>query len=115
MVGLSIAEDQSGDKRILRLEGQLDAQTYVSLEKEIDALFNLQHKKVVLNFAKVSEVSPDSLQMLFSETKKFKEGKGSLGLSNVSPDLMQRIREAGLDRSLLIYHNEPDAILAMGG
>ena len=113
MVGLSIAMEQSGDKRILRLEGRLDAQTVSSLEKEIDSLFELQHKKVLLNFAKVADLSRDSLQMLGSQTKKFKEGKGSLGLSNVSPDLMKHIESVGLDRILLIYHNELDALQAM--
>ena len=46
-MGLSISSEQNGDKRILRLEGSLDAQTYCSLESEIEALFEGQHRKVL--------------------------------------------------------------------
>lgn len=112
-MGLSISSEQNGDKRILRLEGSLDAQTYSSLENEIEALFAAKHRKVLLDFAKIDELSNDSLQMLFAKTKKFTGGRGNLGLSNISDKLMQVIQSAGLDRLLLIYRNEQEALSAM--
>jgi stage II sporulation protein AA (anti-sigma F factor antagonist) len=112
-MGLSISEEQNGDKRILRLEGSLDAQTVSSLESEIEALFEAQHRKVLLDFTQVDGLSSDSLQMLFEKTKKFTGGRGNLGLSNISSELMQVIQSAGLDRLLLIYRNEQEALRAM--
>jgi anti-anti-sigma factor len=113
-MSLSIIEEQNGDKRILRLEGRLDAQTCFSLEQEINVLFANQHRKVLLDLTRVEELTRDGLQMLFLETKKFQEAKGILGLSNPPDDLIKDIEKAGFDRVLLIYRNEETALKAMG-
>lgn len=112
-MGLSIALEQSGDKWILRLEGNIDTQTIASLEMEIDALFEAHHRKVLLDFAKVVNLGTDSLQMLLSRTKKFTGSRGNLGLINLSEDLMKVIQSAGQERHLLVYRDEQEALSAM--
>ncbi|MBS0603644.1 MAG: STAS domain-containing protein [Verrucomicrobia bacterium] len=113
ITGLSIAIEQNGDKRILRLEGRVDAQTLTSLQKEIDSLFEKMHTKILLDFSKVVAVSDETLQFIYSETKKFKEVKGRLGLSSISSKVMNTIKNAGLEQLLLIYPNEQEALRAM--
>ncbi len=113
MTGLSIAIEQDGDKRILRLTGQVDAQTFASLEQEIEHCFEKMHLKLLLNFSYVDLITKEALQLLFKETKKFKEAKGYLGISDVNSSLMQVIINAGLNQFLLIYQSESEAIKAM--
>lgn len=112
-MGLSISVEQNGDKHILRLKGKMDAQTLPALEREIEALFEAKHKKVLLNLAKIEGVSSDCLQMLNGKTKKFTGINGILGLCNISDDLMEAIQTTGLKRCLLIYSNEREALKAM--
>jgi anti-anti-sigma factor len=112
-MSLSITVEQDGNKRILRLDGRLDAQAVSSLEKEIGSLFVKQHRKIILDFAQIEDLSSDCLEMLFSETKKFKEGRGNLGLTNINDALMEKIKKAGFDRVLFIYRDEQIALKAM--
>lgn len=112
-MSLSITVEQNGNKRILRLDGRLDAQAASSLKREIESLFMQQHRKVLLDFARIEDLSSDCLEMLFLETKKFKEGRGSLGLSNINDTLMEKIKTAGFDHVLLIYRDEQTALKAM--
>lgn len=112
-MSLSIRVEQNGNRRILRLDGRLDAETASSLEKEIESLFVKQHRKVLLDFARVEDLSRDCLEMLFSETKKFKEGRGRLGLSNINDALMEKIKKAGFDHVLLIFRDEKTALQAL--
>ena len=94
-MSLSIEAEQNGNKRILRLKGQLDTQTTSSLAKEIDKLFEGHHKKVIVDFSKIEDLSEDCMQTLLSQTKKFKKEKGVLALVNISNLLMEKIRNAG--------------------
>jgi anti-anti-sigma factor len=112
-MSLCITVEQNGNKRILRLDGFLNAQTASSLKREIESLFAQQHRKVLLDFARIEDLTMDCLEMLFSETKKFKEGRGSLGLSNINNTLMEKIRKADFDHVLLIYRDEQAALKAM--
>ncbi len=113
ITGLSIALEQNGDKRILRLCGRLDAQTLSSLKMEIDSLFEKGHFSLLLDFTHVESVSTETVDLFFTETKKFKEVKGSMGLSGISDKVMQTIKNAGLDQLLLIYRDEQEALKAM--
>lgn len=113
MTDLSIAMGQDGDKRILRLSGQVDAHTLASLEQEIEHCFEKMHLKLLLNFTQVDAISDEALKLLFKETKKFKNAKGYLGISDVSSSLMQIIINAGLDQGLFIYRSELEALKAM--
>lgn len=112
-MGLSISLEQNGDKRILRLKGMINTQTLPTLEKEIEELFSMHHHKVLLDLTNVDSFSVEGLRMLFAKTKRFSLAKGNLGLSNVSPHLMQAIQIAGFDRVLLIYRDEQEALSAM--
>jgi anti-anti-sigma factor len=113
ITGLSIAIEQNGDKRILRLEGRIDAQTLPTLGQQIDADFEKMHLRILLDFTGVERVTGDALELLFKETKKFKEVKGALGLSGISDPVMQTIKNAGFDQLLLIYCDEREALIAM--
>jgi anti-anti-sigma factor len=112
-MSLSILLEQNGDKRILRLKGNIDAQTILTLEIEIEALFEAHHKKVLLDFSQVESLSDEGLQMLLTKTKKFSHSQGNLGLSNINSQLKKIIQAANVDRFLLIYQDEQEALMAM--
>jgi anti-anti-sigma factor len=112
--GLSIAMEQNGDKRILRLQGCVDAQTLSSLQQVLDLLFDKLHTKVLLDFNGIEEVSSESLQLLFSETKRFREAGGLLGMNNLSDALRKKVKTEGFEPLFLIFRDEKEALEAMG-
>jgi anti-anti-sigma factor len=112
-MGLSILVVQSGDKRILRLEGRLDDQTAPSLAKELDSCLLMHYRKILLDMTGIEDISEKGMQALLLETNKFKEARGCLGLSNASDPLMKKLMTAGFHRDLLIFSDERTAMKAM--
>lgn len=109
-MSLHVVVERFGDKHIFRLEGQVNAKTAPSLKSEIDSLFQEGHKKVLLECAKVSEMSEEGFQLLSVETKRFIGLNGELALSNLNDVVLQKAQ----NRGLCIYRNEHEALKSMG-
>lgn len=107
---LHVVVEQFGDKHILHLEGQINAKTASALKSEIDTLFGEGHKKVLLDCAKVIELSEEGFQLLSVETKRFIGLNGELALCNLNEAVLQKAQ----NRGLCIYRNAQEALKSMG-
>jgi anti-anti-sigma factor len=114
MTSLNIqVEDQQG-KKILRIEGRIDATTTPILEKYVSDLFHQKQKWILMDFGKVDYLSSAGMRLMLSTTKKCKGLDGKLGFCNMNEDVMEIIKMAGFERILNIYSTEKEALEALG-
>lgn len=113
-MGLSIFLEQMGNKRILRLKGDLNGKTLPSLKEALNTLFKTHHRHLILDLAQMTQLSPEGVQMLVEKTREFIGGQGNLALIHIPKDVMKWIQMAGIDRFLLIYRDEQEALRTMG-
>jgi len=113
-IGLKVDVEEHGDKRILRLEGKLDAVTSPMLENKISTLLEQNQKKLLIEFGKIEYLSSAGMRLLLATTKKLKARGGLCVLSSINDEVLEIIKMAGFERILNIYPNEQDALAALG-
>ncbi|MES2122120.1 MAG: STAS domain-containing protein [Chlamydiota bacterium] len=109
-IGLNIVIEQSGGVQILKLEGRVDAITTPSLERELGALVETHHEKLLLDFSKVDYLSSAGMRLLLSYTKKMKGKGGVFAMCDIGEDVMEILKMAGFDKVLAFYPNEAEAL-----
>lgn len=110
VVGISIQIEEKEDKRLIRLEGRIDATCTPMLEKKIDGLLQEAPYKILIDFSHVNYISSAGLRFLLSATKKAKASQGMLVLYSVQDEVMEIIKMAGFERILQIFPNENNAL-----
>jgi anti-sigma B factor antagonist/stage II sporulation protein AA (anti-sigma F factor antagonist) len=113
VIGLKIDLEKKEDKRVLRLEGRLDAVTSPALERQISTLLEEQQQKLLIDFAKVDYLSSAGMRLLLASTKKLKARGGTCVLCNVNEEVMEIIKMAGFERILHLFPNEQAAWAAL--
>lgn len=109
-MGLNISiEDKSG-KKILHVEGRLDATSSPLLEERLSELIANNELHLLIDFSKVDYLSSAGMRLMLSNTKKQQAKKGSLVFYNLSEDVMEIIKMAGFEKILSIYPSEEDAL-----
>lgn len=112
-IGISVQIEENKEKRIIRLDGRIDAAATPILETKLDELLKSGHSKIVLDFSRVDYLSSAGLRFLLSATKKAKAAKGMLVIASIQDEVMEIIKMAGFERILLIYPNETKALAAL--
>lgn len=112
-MGISIQIEEKGDKRVIRLEGRIDAAATPLLENKLDELLKAGHKKIAIEFSRVDYISSAGLRFLLAATKKTKSAKGMLVLAGIQDEVMEIIKMAGFERILHIFPNEIKALAAL--
>lgn len=110
---LKIVIEETGEKRIMRIEGRIDATSAPILEQKISALMDEGHKRFLLDFSKVDYLSSAGMRVLLSATKKLKVKEGELALCSMHEEVMEIIKMAGFERILSIYRTEKEAFAAL--
>ena len=105
-------EEKDG-KRIIRLEGRVDALCTPLLENKLHELLQEGHTKIVIDFGRVDYISSAGLRFLLSATKKAKAAGGMLMIASLHDEVMEVIKMAGFERILHIYPNEIKALDAL--
>ena len=108
-VGLHIEMQQNGDKRILRLEGQLDVMTAPALVDAVTQLIEGEHRKILLDCAKVEAISPHAIKALLTLSKTVKNHRGLLVFFNCEPGFLHVLEQCKGAEKLLLFHDEKEA------
>lgn len=90
----SIASDKDG---LIRLEGELDFTTGVSLRAEIEQAVRAQSGDVTLDFAGVTHTNSVGLSLILVAARSQAEGAGRLRLQNVPTGLQSIARVCELE------------------
>ncbi len=112
-IEMSMEIEEKDGKRIIRLEGRIDAVCTPVLENKIDELLQKGHKKIIIDFGRVDYISSAGLRFLLSATKKAKAADGMLIIASIHDEVMEIIKMAGFERILHIYPNEIKALDAL--
>lgn len=113
-MALKIRSEEIEQKKVIRLDGRIDANSASVLEKKMSEILQGKGLKVLMDFSKVSYLSSAGLRVLLSAAKKIKAGGGSLVFCSIGEDLLDIIKMSGFDRILAIYPTEKEAMAALG-
>jgi len=100
---MEIGEEKSGEVKIIRLTGRLDANTSIVFESRLRELLNQGERQIVFDFANVSYVSSIGLRVLIATAKNLQESKGKLAIAALNPLIFEVFRIAGFTRIFSIY------------
>ncbi len=113
-VGLNVKVEEKAGKKVVHLEGRLDATSTPQLEDQLGGLIGKGEKHIVVDFARVEYLSSAGMRLMLSNTKRLKSEQGSLGFCGISDDVMEIIKMAGFEKILSIYASEQEALEATG-
>lgn len=112
-IGLTISIEEHQNKKIVRLDGRIDATSTPILEKKIAPLLEKQKQLVLIDFSKVDYLSSAGMRLLLSASKKLKAHGGKCLFCSMHEDVMEIIKMAGFERILSIYSTEAEALKAL--
>jgi anti-sigma B factor antagonist/stage II sporulation protein AA (anti-sigma F factor antagonist) len=111
--GLTVSIEEQGRRKLVRLEGRVDANTTPTLEKKLSKILSESKQRVLIDFSRVDYLSSAGMRLLLSATKKISAQGGKLVFCGMSEDVMEIIRMAGFDKILAIYPTELEALKAL--
>jgi anti-anti-sigma factor len=112
-VGLIVENDLVNGKRVVRLEGRLDASSAPSLEMKMTEIIDKKNSNIAMDFTKVTYLSSAGMRLLLSLTKKLHSMGGAFVIFSMHEDVMEIIRMAGFERILNLFNTESEAISAL--
>lgn len=107
---MRIEEEVTGDVRILRLSGELDATDVPEVAARLDAAASAKPGRVVLNLAGVRFATVGVLESLVRAQRRARKRGGKLVVSAPSRFVGRLARSVGLDRAFLAYPRDDDAV-----
>ena len=113
MVGLNVHEETNGDKKIVRLDGRVDASSAPSLEATLNEMVEKGNKALALDFTQVTYLSSAGMRLLLAMTKKMQGNGNGFVVFSIHDDVMEIIKMAGFERVLKICNNEAEALAAL--
>ncbi len=112
-LGLNVKIEEQKNRKLVRLEGRLDATTTPALEVKISKVLEENKQFMLIDFSKVDYLSSAGMRLLLSATKKIKAHGGKLVFCAMSDEVMEIIKMAGFERILAIYPTEEEALKAI--
>ncbi|MCX8029553.1 MAG: STAS domain-containing protein [Brevinematales bacterium] len=104
--------EKSGDIVIVYLEGRIDVQAALELEKQMSEIFNTNINKVIFDFQKVQHLSSSGIRVLISSLRRTTANKGGVKLSNVDQQIRKILKLVELENLFSYYDSVEDAIKA---
>ncbi|RKY41961.1 MAG: anti-sigma factor antagonist [Candidatus Makaraimicrobium thalassicum] len=83
---VDVKEQQEGIY-IVKPEGRLDADTYISLEEKIKPLFAPSTKVLVFDMSELDYISSNGVGVIFQAKKAIEENKGTFIMTNLQPQI----------------------------
>ena len=78
---------QSEDKYLITLEGEMDTAAAVEVEKQIQPLYNTNGQDVIIDCSKLEYIASSGLRILISILKGAKAGGSRVVLKDVNDDI----------------------------
>ncbi len=113
MLGLNVSIEEQKNRKLVRLEGRLDATTTPALETKISKILEQNKQHMLIDFSKVDYLSSAGMRLLLSASKKIKAHGGKLVFFSMNDEVMEIIKMAGFERILAIYPTEEEALKAV--
>jgi anti-sigma B factor antagonist len=107
---MEISVTESGDVRILSLEGNLDTNTAPDAEKEINNLIEAGAQKLLVNFEKLDYISSAGLRILLATAKKLKATQGDLKICCLNETVQEVFDISGFSTILSVSATEEEAL-----
>lgn len=103
--GMEISYNSIGDKRIMKVKGQVGMNNLAEFKKAMDDMTDGTYKSVIVDLKDVPFLDSSVLSVLMAGKKKIEKHRCSFGLVNVSDNLMQILVMCSLDRFFTFYEN----------
>lgn len=107
--------EKIGDVVVVRLEGRIDVQAALELEKQINDILNDNVNKIVFDFEKVQHLSSSGIRVLISSLRRTTANKGGVKLSNVDQSIRKILKLVELDSLFMYYDSVDEAVKAFKG
>lgn len=107
---MDIKTTESGDVRILEVQGHLDTNTSPEAESSINALIDAGATKLLINFAAVEYISSAGLRVLLATAKKLKGAGGDLRICNLNATVQEVFDISGFSSILTVSSNQEEAL-----
>lgn len=104
--------EKVGDVVVVRLEGRIDVQAALELEKQVNEIFNTNVNKIVFDFEKVQHLSSSGIRVLISSLRRTTANKGGVKLSNVEQSIRKILKLVELENLFMYYDSVDEAVKA---
>lgn len=101
---------ESGDVRVIDLNGYLDAHTAPELESAFDNLINGKNYRVVVNFKDLTYISSAGLGVFMAFVEPMRENEGDIKFSNMTENVYNIFDLLGFPMLYEFYKDEREAI-----
>lgn len=109
---IQIKIEEMHQKKIVRLQGKIDAMTTPILEKKIMPLLETE-TKILMDFSKVDYLSSAGMRFLLTASRKLKGKGGLLVVFGLNDEVTEIIKMSGFERILMLCPDEPSALKAL--
>ena len=96
--------------KVLSLKGQLDADTFSRLEKELETAGKVDQPRVVLDMAKLEYISSAGLAVLKKMTRDFRGKKGDIRLAQLPPKIDNVVSLLGFSQVIKTFKGLDEAV-----
>ena len=107
---MNIAERAKEGVTVFVLEGRIDTQGAVEMDKALQAAVAQGKHKMVLDMAEVRYISSAGLRTLADVLTKNKQAEGDLKLAALNPRVLRVLQVIGFDNFFSIHEAVQDAI-----
>ncbi|MBI5273637.1 MAG: STAS domain-containing protein [Chlamydiales bacterium] len=111
-MSLKISIEEKSGKKLLRIDGRLDATSSPLLEEKLKDLISHGSTHIAVDFAKLDYLSSAGMRLMLSNSKKLKAHHGNIAFFSINEDVMEIIKMAGFEKILTICSSEAEAIAA---
>lgn len=111
-IGIQIKIEDVDHKKIVRIQGKIDATSAPILEKKIQPLLETE-TKILMDFSKVEYLSSAGMRLLLAAARKLKAKGGMLVFCKINDAVSEIIKMAGFEKILMIYPDEGSALKAL--
>jgi len=101
----------SGDVKIIDIEGELDSNSSDEAQEHITQLLDQGVNKIIINLKKLEFISSAGLRVLLLTAKNLKKNGGELRICNTNDQAQTIFGIGGFDTIFVIFNAESDALL----
>jgi len=107
---VEIAVSESGEVKILRIDGKLDTRTAPDAQALLTEIIEEGATKIVVNFEKLVYISSAGLRVLLAAAKQLRQNSGELRVCGLNEVVQEVFEISGFNTILAITKSELEAI-----
>ncbi len=111
---MNISAQQRDAITILYLEGRIDGEGALELDKALQGVLADGHVRLVLDMSQVSYINSAGLRTLADALSQAQQRQGDVKLVTLSPKVLRVLQIIGFDRFFDMHASLPEALAAFG-